>query len=87
MTQPPSVPASKVQEEAAPTKTKKSRSPARKRQKKVTCRHSIFRYEDKRRRRMICVHCGRHRRIKIEKDGFAAAGRWVKPRVKKEKVA
>lgn len=49
------------------------------------CRHSIFYYEDDQRKHQVCCHCGRRRRIKIEKDGAATVGRWVLPRKKKEK--
>ncbi len=60
------------------------RSTARNANPKVTCRHSIFYYENDKRCRMFCCQCGRHRWIKIDKEGQATAGRWVLPKKKKE---
>lgn len=77
-------PAMSVEEVTAEKATAKTKARMCAAKKKDACRHSIFRYENEKRRRMLCCACGCRRSIKIASDGMATVGRWVNPRKKKE---
>jgi len=72
-------PAEDAQEKRATTQ----RTQRRRRSLKDKCRHSVFRYETDQRKHMVCMFCGRRRRIKFMSDTEATVGRWVLPRKKK----